>query len=887
MAVFYIFYRLFLIKDTWHRLNRIVLLSTALLSLLLPVCIITIHKTEVLPMPVAQLTQAVSSTPAKPSTPWWHIALMAVYASGVVFVLIRVLASALRVRGIIRHARKEVMADGTTVFVMPGNDPSFSWMGHIVISEADWNNRETAIINHEKAHVALRHSIDVLITDIIAALQWFNPAIWMLRIDLRAVHEYEADDTVLRAGADIRSYQYLLISKAAAMNGYTIANNFNHSILKNRIFMMEKETSTRRSLLRALYLLPLVCICLAVNAKTKVNYVYEDKNVTTSIVVDEIKMNGESLEGMTLDGILKMIPDAYVDDQGNITSQGHPVKRIVINGKILYKKEEPANAGTTITVTYNGYSSAGTGTLTITSDNDEVDPVTVNLTGNFVPQPIEPVTGLLRLHLLLVDQLKANIPDDNKHPDAYGYVLKFEPEGGETQESGKVKVDIQKTDCEVMGYYTLDQIDRDTNRGLTMDVLTADVQFDLTATNDMLNYYYLQGKENGYPELDKDYLSQLHRQEDFTYREMYTESFEFDQVFNSGKHHYFNSAAEPIIGTYGDATKFVSYAPSVTTWGVQRRYFELDGKDNTYGAPVWKTAVGKVEMSTQVKPVVERQTNNDNSVNWGSGEEAASLYMLDNVEAIGYLPPTNLTKVEFEPYMFRIFVESKNGLLRPYKVVEADPTNTDQPGEHLEAADGELTEADMKGPICVWSGYIKYDNDGLPTQDPENGVELSYQNINGPFTFHKDKVDRDAGYTPNGNPLGEWDKDSNNAMFGALDALAITGYDAQGKPILNNNITENDLKIFVRFYYSVKGELADHTPWTRAEGSRSGNGAESGGKAPDPATGVNEIVYHGEIVETIYYNVQGMMSDKPFEGVNIIVNRYSDGAISVTKVITK
>ena len=259
MAVFYIFFRLLLIKDTWHRLNRIVLLSTALLSLLLPVCIITIHKTEVLPMPVDQLMQAVSSTPAL-TTPWWHIVLITAYAAGALFVLARVLTSVLRVRNIIRSARKEVLADGTVVYVMPGNDPSFSWMGHIVISEADWSNGESAIIRHEKAHVALRHSIDVLITDIIAALQWFNPAIWMLRIDLRAVHEYEADDTVLRSGTDLRSYQYLLISKAAAMNGYTIANNFNHSILKNRIFMMEKETSTRRSLLRALYLLPLVCI---------------------------------------------------------------------------------------------------------------------------------------------------------------------------------------------------------------------------------------------------------------------------------------------------------------------------------------------------------------------------------------------------------------------------------------------------------------------------------------------------------------------------------------------------------------------------------------------------------------------------------------------------
>ncbi|MBO7588623.1 MAG: M56 family metallopeptidase [Bacteroidaceae bacterium] len=359
MAVFYIFFRLLLIKDTWHRLNRIVLLSTALLSLLLPVCIITIHKTEVLSMPVAQLPQAVSSTPAQPSTPWWHIVLMTVYAAGVVFVLTRVLASALRVRGIIRHARKEVMADGTTVYVMPGNDPSFSWMGHIVISEADWSNHETAVIDHEKAHVTLRHSIDVLITDIIAALQWFNPAIWMLRIDLRAVHEYEADDTVLRAGTDIRSYQYLLISKAAAMNGYTIANNFNHSILKNRIFMMEKETSTRRSLLRALYLLPLVCISLALNAQTKVNYVYNDGNNSSGLLIhdnntvipriafDEIKMDGESLEGMTLDGILRLLPSLQTDTQGNITTtQGDQIKRIIINGKVLYKKEESANAGT-------------------------------------------------------------------------------------------------------------------------------------------------------------------------------------------------------------------------------------------------------------------------------------------------------------------------------------------------------------------------------------------------------------------------------------------------------------------------------------------------------------------------------------------------------------
>ena len=125
--------------------------------------------------------------------------------------------------------------------------------------------------------------------------------------------------------------------------------------------MMEKETSTRRSLLRALYLLPLVCISLALNAQTKVNYVYndgkkssgkltyDDKTVTSSITVNEITMDGDAMEGMTLDGVLRLLPSLQTDAQGNITTeQGDPVKKIVINGKVLYKQDEPADATTTM-----------------------------------------------------------------------------------------------------------------------------------------------------------------------------------------------------------------------------------------------------------------------------------------------------------------------------------------------------------------------------------------------------------------------------------------------------------------------------------------------------------------------------------------------------------
>ena len=496
--------------------------------------------------------------------------------------------------------------------------------------------------------------------------------------------------------------------------------------------------------------------------------------------------------------------------------------------------------------------------------------------------------GLLRLHLLMVDQLKERIPDDNSHPDAYGYVLRWEqPENKEDhKQSGTVRVNIQKTDCEVLSYYTLDQIDRDTKRDLTMDALTADVEFNLSPSNDLLNYYNLQAKKNNEPAFNEDYVTKLHRQEDFTYREMLETSPNLGEVYQNGEHHYFDDSTPIETGVYGVKNRFMSYAPSVSTWGVQRRYFEYDGLDNTYGAPVWKTTVGKVTLDNVD---IERQQNKNNSVNWEDQGGNASLFMLDNIEATGYLPHTDLTKVEFEPYMYRIFVESENGLLRPYQVVEAVEGSATA-GEHLAPKDGELTEADKKGPLCVWSGYLKRNDKGEFIDDPENGAQITLGKESGQTTYiyHKNKVDRTGG--SDANPLPEWDQDATNAKFGALDALAVTGYDNSGKPILKTAIDEKDLKVYVRFYYNVKGTAEGHTPWINmhtAGGSQSrvGNGSEAESGVTGIATAVHEVQYLGEIVSQTYYNVQGMESDKPFKGVNIVVTRFSDGTVTTTKVV--
>ena len=283
LLVFYLFYRFLLKKETFHRFNRTVLVGTAVLSFLLPLCIITIHKpmetaaplvTE--PAMVAELPEQELAPLVQVSEPWWHVALTILFWAGVAFVLARVLISILSILRIIRQGEPVRKEDGCRILVTERDIDPFSWMKYIVLSRKDWEIPHESILAHEKAHIAYGHSIEILLVDVLSALQWFNPAIWMLRADLKELHEYEADDAVLRAGADLREYQYLLIRKAVSKSGYSVANSFNHSILKNRITMMSKSRTPLTRGLRALWLLPLVCLAIGLQARTV--YVPVDKD---------------------------------------------------------------------------------------------------------------------------------------------------------------------------------------------------------------------------------------------------------------------------------------------------------------------------------------------------------------------------------------------------------------------------------------------------------------------------------------------------------------------------------------------------------------------------------------------------------------------------------
>ena len=276
IVVFYMFYRLLLSKETFHRVNRVVLLSTALLSFILPLCVITTHQTVVLdavPMVSVGNVQMEMATDEQPAQ--WQYVIPLLYIIGVVVVLSHTLLSVWRVLMLVRRSERIPQADGTTLCVVPDEVPPFSFCSFIVMNRNDYNTGDSAILAHERGHIRQHHSCDVLLVDLLTALQWFNPAMWMLRADLRAIHEYEADGAVLSQGINARQYQYLLITKAASIGGYSIANGISHSTLKNRITMMLQKKSPRSRFMKLLALVPIVGIALALNAETVNDYVYQ------------------------------------------------------------------------------------------------------------------------------------------------------------------------------------------------------------------------------------------------------------------------------------------------------------------------------------------------------------------------------------------------------------------------------------------------------------------------------------------------------------------------------------------------------------------------------------------------------------------------------------
>ena len=211
-----------------------------------------------------------------PGQPMWLTVLLWTYLTGVVLAVGHTLWIGSRLWRIVSSG--EVVSEGRFKVVLTDDTAiaPFSWWRYVVMSRGDWEESGRMILTHELQHLGLRHWIDLLVAQLVGIFQWYNPAAWLMREELKTVHEYQADRAVLASGVPARDYQMLLIKKAVGARFPSLANSLNHSKLKKRITMMYNQNSSASRRLRGLALVPALAAAIAVTDVEAVASVIDD-----------------------------------------------------------------------------------------------------------------------------------------------------------------------------------------------------------------------------------------------------------------------------------------------------------------------------------------------------------------------------------------------------------------------------------------------------------------------------------------------------------------------------------------------------------------------------------------------------------------------------------
>ncbi len=285
LALLYVVFKLAVSRNKMHTANRFVLLGILLSSVLLPFADIPFFReTTVVPqfeaihefiatpqeISIVPTQNEITETFVETATPlssvnWWlvfYVAVIGVLAIRLVFSMARVLQ-------IIRRAEKQNFRDVILAIVKDFIQP-FSFLQHIVLSEKDFAENKDIVLAHEYAHIQHKHAIDLMICELFTALFWFNPFMWLLRRELKLIHEYQADEAVLNKGIDAKTYQLLVLKKAVGERRFALANNFTQKPILKRIKMMTTNKSKKTGALKMFLFVPVVALLLQAFAKPEI-----------------------------------------------------------------------------------------------------------------------------------------------------------------------------------------------------------------------------------------------------------------------------------------------------------------------------------------------------------------------------------------------------------------------------------------------------------------------------------------------------------------------------------------------------------------------------------------------------------------------------------------
>ena len=298
-VLFLAVYELFLKNETFFNANRIYLLVTPILSLVLPFISLDVFKTEITTPFFQQLPTVfigdVSTVQQTESSVWSLPMVLWLVGSGIALLLMCI--KLIQLYKLKEKATQEKL-EQCKIYIIPQSTLAFSFFNTIYIGKDISEPKRKSILDHELVHVKEKHSLDLFLFEILRIVLWFNPLVYLFQKQLRVLHEYIADTKVAAQQTNSNYYQDLLTEVFQTQNLSFTNTFFNQSLIKKRIIMLHKNRSKSMFKLKYLLTIPLVCgILFYTSCQSDNSVVQEDTSVENKIV--ELEMSLEDKGSLT------------------------------------------------------------------------------------------------------------------------------------------------------------------------------------------------------------------------------------------------------------------------------------------------------------------------------------------------------------------------------------------------------------------------------------------------------------------------------------------------------------------------------------------------------------------------------------------------------------
>nr|WP_170106643.1 M56 family metallopeptidase [Christiangramia gaetbulicola] len=326
MLILFSFYKLFLENENFHKIKRFYLLLALLISFVLPLITFT-YEVEVPLTPSAEGFQTLEISPQEPETTLinWQFVLyvvMGIYLAGFIFFSIRFFRN---LRSLLKEASSnERLTEFNYIYILLGKklDPH-SFFNYIFLNKTEFINDKIskAVIEHEKAHVDQKHSLDLVLIEVLQIIFWFNPLFYWIKRSIKLNHEFLADREVLSKDFNALEYSNILFNYSSGYHHNSLSSPINHSLIKKRIIMITKDFSIKKLLTRAGLFLPVLGCCIFFfNNEIVAKTVYTTNNPE----ITELPFAQEKNPVEDIDKLVLQQPDLKIRIEG---------EKVWVNGK--------------------------------------------------------------------------------------------------------------------------------------------------------------------------------------------------------------------------------------------------------------------------------------------------------------------------------------------------------------------------------------------------------------------------------------------------------------------------------------------------------------------------------------------------------------------------